>query len=331
LAFDSVLGHDRLKDLLLRTIERRRLPPSLLFCGPDGVGKRTLALAVARGLLCERGAGDPCEACSACDRIRRGIHPDVRLVEPEGNAIKVDRARGLVREINAVPYEGRAQVFVIDDAHFLTEEAANALLKGLEEPPATTNIILVTSSPQALLPTIRSRCQTLRFAALSPSIVAGRLREATGISESEARFRAQLGDGSLGAALAFESEGNRRLRENLLELLERIDVMRAAERLELAQQLADADDVEIVMTALRSLLRDMEALRGGASSLLNSDVADRLKELAKGDLGRRALPLAERIGDLRRALRGNANRLMIMDLMLDILQGGGELHESAPA
>jgi DNA polymerase-3 subunit delta' len=331
LAFDDVLGHDRLKGLLLRTIERRRLPPALLFCGPDGVGKRTLALELARGLLCERGPGDPCQACSACARIQRGLHPDVRVIAPEGSTIKVERARELVRDINAVPYEGRANVFIIDDAHCMTEAAANALLKGLEEPPATSNIILVTSSPQALLSTIRSRCQIMRFSALSPANVAKRLRETSGISEQEARFRAQVGDGSLGAALAFESEAHRKLRETLLGLLERIDDMPAIERLESAQQLADADDVETVLTVMRSLLRDVETSRSGATSVINADVSERLHALARGDLGRRALPLAERIGNLRHALRGNANKMMIMDLMLDILRTDGELHQSATA
>ncbi|MBN2369720.1 MAG: DNA polymerase III subunit delta' [Vicinamibacteria bacterium] len=330
MAFDSVLGHERLKDSLLRTIDRRRLPPALLFCGPDGVGKRTLALAVARGLLCARGAGEPCEACSSCVRIQRGVHPDVRLIAPERDSIKVERARDLVHEICAVPYEGRAHVFIIDDAHCLTEEAANALLKGLEEPPATSNVILVTASPQSLLPTIRSRCQVVRFSALSPSIVARRLQETAGISEQEARMRAQLGDGSLGAALALESEGRGRLRERLLDLLERVEKMTMIERLESAQQMADAD-VDLALTVLRSLLRDIETLRCGASVLLNLDVVDRLRALARGDLGRRALSLAETIGEMRRALRGNANRLMVMDLLLGALHRDVELHDSAPA
>src|SRR5262249_61618740 len=121
-------------------------------------------------------------------------------------SIKTERVRDAVRDIAGRPFEGRARAFVIDEAHLLTEQAQNALLKSLEEPPPSSHVILVTASPQALLPTIRSRCQTLRFSPLPEPLLEAHLRDRCGLPPAEAQLRSALCGGSLGVALAFESE-----------------------------------------------------------------------------------------------------------------------------
>jgi DNA polymerase-3 subunit delta' len=321
--FASVLGHDRVKDLLARGLKRRRLPPALLFSGPEGIGKRALALAVARALVCEHGEGDACEGCAPCRRASRGLHPDVFLVEPVTAAIKIEQVREAAREILGRPFEAPARGFVIDDAHAMTEQASNALLKSLEEPPPTSHVILVTASPQALLPTIRSRCQQLRFSPLPAAQVEAHLRERQGLSPEEARLRAVLSGGSLGTALAFETEGYRSLRDELLSLLESLRGGGTAERLDAAERLAQHDDPQQALTVLRSLLRDLVALRAGTARdrLLNADVAERLEAMARGPLGERAPVMAELAGETRMALRGNANVALSMDQLADALAG----------
>lgn len=329
MAFASVLGHERLRELLARAVRHRRLPPALLFSGPSGVGKRTLALAAGRALLCDRADGDACDACPTCARASRGLHPDAILVEPDGLSIKIEQVRDAVREIAGRPFEGRARAIVFDEAHLLTEQAQNALLKSLEEPPATSHVFLVTASPQALLPTIRSRCQMLRFSPLPQARLEAHLRERSGLSADEARLRAALSGGSLGAALAFESEAWRDLRVELLEVLEKLAGAATLGRMSAAERLAEMDDPVLALTALRSLLRDVAALRAGSPALLNADVASRLEPLARGPLGARAGEMARAAGETRDALegkitgtnlrRGPANTLLALDVLMDAL------------
>jgi DNA polymerase-3 subunit delta' len=351
LAFPSVLGHERVKGILARGLASGRLPHAILLAGPDGIGKRTLALALGRVLLCERGGDEGCGGCASCRRIDRAIegvadlreqaatrpdepaalnlrlHPDLVLAEPsrltkDGAVrarpeIKIDQVRDLVQEIQARPFESRARLFVIDDAHLMNEEAANALLKSLEEPPPTSHLVLVTSAPQNLLPTIRSRCQVLRMAPLPSGLLEAHLREMRGLPAEEAHLRVAMAGGSLGAALAFESESYRALRARALEILARPVSGLAA--LEAAEQLADMEDLPLALVALRSLLRDVAALRAGATpgQLLNMDLAEDLAPVAQGPIGERAAALAERTGASLQALRGNANRLLAADLLVE--------------
>lgn len=352
----QILGHERVRSILARALERDRLPPALLFTGPEGVGKKTLALAVAQAALCERApAAEPCEACLTCRRLRTAaarleklrqeadthpdedvwrnfrLHPDLVLAEgwrltktgrpraePE---LRVDQVRDLIADITGAPFEARGRVFVIDDAHTMNDSAQNALLKSLEEPPLRSHVILVSASPQGLLQTVRSRCQTLRFGPLPRRVVASFLQDRSALASEEAWVRAGLAAGSPG--LALEVGDYRAAREGLLQLLERVAELDALGRMREAERLDESDDAGLLLTTLRWLLRDLAALRAGSSpqALLNADVADRLEALARGPLGMRAGALAERVGETRVALRSFANRLLTFELLVDALAG----------
>lgn len=349
MAFDRVLGHQRVRELLARSLERGRLPHALLLAGPEGVGKKTLALELARALVCGGASPRPCDACGACARVLRAghklaewrgaaqeadeplranhrLHPDLVLAEPLARGvrseIRIEQVRELVREIAGKPFEAPARAFVIDEAHLMTEQAANSLLKSLEEPAARSHVLLVSAAPQALLPTIRSRCQTLRLAPLPLGLLESHL-VGRGLTREEARLRATHSAGSLGAALAFEAEGYRALRDAMLVLLEGLGRANVLDRLEEAQKLQDLDEPLLAIGALRSLLRDVAALETGARPqvLLNGDVSERLALLARGPLGPRAAGLAEAAGETRAALLRNAHKLLSMDLLLERLAG----------
>lgn len=347
MAFDSLVGHDRARSVLAKTLAQGRLPPALLFSGSEGIGKRTLALTVAKALLCERRGAEACGACSTCKRIAAGeeglpesraralkaedvkllnhfLHPDLILAEPSFEnvkpVIKIEQIRALVAEIASRPFEATRRVMIIDDAHFMTPEGANSLLKSLEEPPPTSHIFLVTDSPQTLLPTIRSRCQTLRLSPLPQRQLEVWLIEKLSLAPQEARWRAALAGGSVGVALSFESEEHGKLRDELLGVLESAAAGEAMEALEAAQRLAERDDLLGALTALRSLLRDVAALHLGMEKgrLLNASDAARLGVLARGPIGERAAGLAEAVGESRAALRANANKLLALDMLLDV-------------
>src|SRR5712692_9234356 len=181
--FTNLIGNDDIKDSLRRLLERARLPGSLLFTGDEGIVKKLFALELAKALNCRNRQGvEACDECSSCKRISRSTfppfgkddddknrliwseHADVAMARPYKNIIRVPVMRELEREANFRPFEGRARVFIVEDANYMNDQAANALLKTLEEPQPTTHLILTTSNPTSLLPTIRSRCQIIRFA-----------------------------------------------------------------------------------------------------------------------------------------------------------------------
>src|SRR5262245_53406363 len=163
-ALRDIAGHNSSIDALRRAIASGRLHHALLFHGPEGVGKRTTAFAVAAALLCReasRPEGDACGACASCSKVDKGIHPDVQFLTLEKTVIPIDAVRALRQEAGYRPFEGAHRVFVIDPADRLSHEAQNALLKTLEEPSASARLILISSRPAHLLPTTRSRCQAL--------------------------------------------------------------------------------------------------------------------------------------------------------------------------
>lgn len=197
MAFAEILSQGQAVSILKRAIETGRLPHALLFAGPKGVGRCLTAITVAKALNClGEVAGDCCDRCPACTKIGKGTHPDVHLMTPEGATLKVDQIRNLAREAALRPYEGRRKVFILDEAETMTEQAQNALLKTLEEPPGATLLILIAPEATALLPPIASRCSQLRFAPLPEHTVATWL-QGHGCDEGEANLLASLAGGSL--------------------------------------------------------------------------------------------------------------------------------------
>src|SRR4051812_46135834 len=169
--FRDLAGPRVLLDRMARAAARGSLPPSLIFSGPDGVGKKRAAIALAQLFNCTSPgaatadlAPDACGNCSACRRIARGMHADVLLIEPgESGSIKIDQVRAALERTAYRPFEGRRRVVIIDEADAMDAIPQDALLKTLEEPPAASSFVLITSRPDVLLPTVRSRCQRVRF------------------------------------------------------------------------------------------------------------------------------------------------------------------------
>ena len=220
--FDDIFGQDAAIQTLQRAIQTDRLPHGLVFAGPAGVGKAMTARVLAAVFLCERpkaAASGPCGRCESCRAFDTGNHPDYHVITKELIRYhdKTGKSKGVDLSINVIrpevvdpagrkPAMGRGKVFVIEQAELMNPHAQNALLKTLEEPPGRTLIVLLTDQPGLLLPTIRSRCQMIRFAALPEPLVRREL-EKRGVDRKLAAEAAQLAGGSLGVALKWLEDG----------------------------------------------------------------------------------------------------------------------------
>jgi DNA polymerase-3 subunit delta' len=237
MGFAEIIGQDRVIRLLRQALRHGRLPHALLFAGLDGVGKRRTALALARILNCESASsGDSCDRCLSCRKTASGNHPDLLVVEREGQFIRIDRIRDIQRRLRFRPLEGRNRVILIHEAETMRTEAANALLKILEEPPPDNLFILTAPDSTALLPTIASRCLCLRFQPLARPAIAAHLTAVHTVSPERADLVAALAGGSLCRALALLDQEELDRRRQFLETMARIrdvaptEVLAAAER-----------------------------------------------------------------------------------------------------
>ncbi len=198
--WDEIHGQDKAVGFLAEALKRGEVPHALVFTGPRGVGKYSTALLFAAALLCPHGQPD---ACASCLKVARGVHPDLHVVEAEGNQILIDQVRELESELNIKAKESRRKVAIIDEAGAMNQQAANAFLKTLEEPPPETFIILVAESREALLETVASRCHEVRFSALGKRDIETFLKEKEGVDAVEAERLARLSGGIFGRALLW--------------------------------------------------------------------------------------------------------------------------------
>ena len=322
----AIAGHHHLLELLVRAVERESLPPSLIFTGPEGVGKRLTAVALAQLLNCPtpvtaEGLGrDACGVCASCKRIARGVHSDVIVIEPgDTGAIKIDRIRDGIEKAAYRPFEGRRRVVIIDQADAILVEAQNALLKTLEEPPSASSFVLVTSTPDVLLPTVRSRCQQIRFGRLDAADIAAVLVASHDYDETAAHAAASAADGSVGAALSGDSDDVAAARDAAAGLLQGVagssDPRRRLESAKLLVGASDRDELARRLRALASLIRDCGVLlsRADERCLANPDMKPLLGGLVPAFDGDRTVRAFSAVDQAIAALERNASPKIVAD------------------
>lgn len=257
MAFRDVINQDHAVMLLRGAARGGRVSHAYLLVGPAGVGRRTLALAFAQTLNCERPDGDACGECRACRRIADGNHPDVRILDIargkyieapgkdyKGKEIPIDQIRALRQDAAYPPYEGKWKVYIVADAERMNASSANSLLKVLEEPPARVVFVLAAESSVALLPTIVSRCQLVRCTYLRTDQIERALIDRWEIPPERARVLAVLADGRLGRALEWAASAERlEARDQLLDLLPALEDGDPLARLDAAEMLVKQAEV----------------------------------------------------------------------------------------
>jgi DNA polymerase-3 subunit delta' len=330
----QVAGHRRIVALLSRAVARNTLPPALLLAGPSGVGKKRIALAVAAAINCTDPCSsaelerDACGVCASCRRIARRVHPDVVVVEPgDSGSIKIDAVRDVIAESGRRPFEARRRVVIIDEADALVEAAQNALLKTLEEPPPSSIFLLVSSLPDALLTTVRSRCPRLRFGPLAPGEVAAVLTRDHKYTEQEAHAAAADADGSVGRALSAESTDLVDARDTATRVLQ--SAARATDpssRVNTAQDLSpkkgspmnERDQLAACLRIMASVLRDLGLMASHAdeSVLANTDMRSELASLSRSYDADRSVRAYTAVDEALAALERNANAKVVADWLV---------------
>lgn len=286
ISWESVIGHEVNKKRLQTLLAEDRMPHALLFCGPEGTGKRRLAGVLAAALLCSSVEGRPCGHCDSCRSMQADTHPDFYLVEPESRgksarSIRIEQIRAMETEIARVPILAARRVVLIDEAELMNEAAANSLLKTLEEPSGQTVFILVTSARSSLLDTIISRCTPVNFGLLTEEELSSVLVR-RGVAAAQAAVLAALADGSAGRAMRLSEEGGLALRDDAMALLRALPLTDMMAVWEQGKRLGALGREPLMqwLRYFRMLLRDMLVLySGGEGRLYHPDLAAELGTL----------------------------------------------------
>lgn len=319
MSFADIKGQDRAVFLLKKSILNNRIAHAYLFTGLDGVGKKTSALALAKALNCERPIdAEACGECLSCRKIASRSHPDVMLIEPDGASIKIEQIRKMRSSVFLMSYESKYKVIIIDDAHLMTIEAFNSLLKVLEEPPQDTIFILITSEPQQLPDTILSRCQNIQFMPLDSNVIKSLISNLNPEQIGNIEVFSKLARGSLKKTQEVINEGELQLvRQELFEILTQINSMSFADIILWCNKWEkDREGVKILLEMIQFWFRDLLIWKTthNEALIINYDYIESLKEdtLDMNQIDE-ALKL---IHKSLQYLNSNVNPRLILDVLL---------------
>ena len=327
----TVYGQDHLLKRLEPSLRQRRQSHAYLLSGPAHVGKMTLAVNLAQAMNCLEGPGIPCGSCTQCTRIAQGIHADVRTVAPgQGEdarsartMIGISDVKEVLHRVSLNPYEGSTSVVIFDGAESMSEDAANALLKTLEEPPPQVMFLLLTANEGALLPTITSRCQTLSLLTLSKDQMVDRLATSHQATPEQAEQLFRLSRGCLGWAInALEDTQVLEQRQADLERLQETLDAGLVTRFTYANEVAslfgsDRDAAKELLALWLRWWRDLLLIKEGVEEFLhNADHADSLRGQASGLTTPEIVQFINRLMQTLSSLDSNVNPRLAMEVLM---------------
>lgn len=320
--WDNIIGQPNAVNLCRAMLSNGKLPHALLFTGPAGIGKSLTAQILAGGVLCTESHSKPCGHCQSCLQYERQAHPDFTLIRPEGAAIKIDQIRAVQRFAALAPSVSSGRVCLIEDAELMTVQAANSLLKLLEEPPPGFVFILVAGTLKPMLPTVLSRCRQIRFYPLPVTELEQALVN-KGFSPEMAAVAARLSGGRMGKALNLLEPEGLAIRDTAVQLFDSLQNRDMAAVWEQATKLDSLETKELVnvLDFFLYLFRDVLLLSGGYSELLvyNTDLRQQLVSWASEWPESRSLAAMTAVKNTIRAIGSNANtRLAIEELLINL-------------
>jgi DNA polymerase-3 subunit delta' len=318
--FDLIQGQDGPISILNKALQSGRVPTAYLFTGPPGCGRMTTALATAASLNCASGPPS-CGICPSCRLYAAGNHPDLHLIAPvQGKRIIViEQVREqILGRAYLKPMNGATSTFIVDDAHLMNANAANAFLKTLEEPPVASHFILIAPDRDSVLPTIASRCQILSFRPLSRKVLEGLLLR-KGIESMDAGLLAAMARGSMERALDYHSGEALQSMAEEFEPLTSLNDQGSGRLLDLSQRWGkNREEALKVLEFMAQWYRDILVLAEGTDEdqVIHTAHIPTLKEAAGRMSGPCLAAVLESVQDAREALESNANVQLTLDNLL---------------
>jgi len=311
--FKGIAGHSGPLSTIKRILGSGRIAHAYLFSGPEGIGKKMVATAFIEALFCGKTEG--CGECISCRKILSGNHPDIHTLEPDGQFIKVDQVRELQKDLSYKPYEAPRKACIINGADRFNQSSGNSLLKTLEEPPGNALMILLAANIDAVLPTIRSRCQQLSFSGVSADGIFAFL-EGSGVDPGTARVAASLSEGSIARALSLCSEEILAERSHIITRACSLSQKNMIDLFSFGEQFdKDREKSLQSLDILTSFWRDMLHLASGSFEIVNRDLSAILERETPRRSRETLLRGIESLGKTRQAILRNVNVRLSMDIL----------------
>lgn len=326
LNFQEIIGHDQIKEHFQKAIEYNKVSHAYILTGEAGMGRKSLANAFALTLLCEKGKSEPCMECHACKQVLSGSHPDLIYVSHEKpGTIGVDDIRKQINDTIMIrPYSSYYKVYIVDEAEKMTQQAQNALLKTIEEPPSYAVILLLTTNQEAFLPTILSRCVQLKLKPLRDFTVKKYLMDTLHVEESDADIYAAFARGNLGKAISLaSSEVFKLLHGEMLHLLKHVKEMDISELLDYIRKMKEENlDIYECLDFMQLWYRDvlLYKVARDMNQLIFKDEYSSINGIGQKCSYEGLEKILEAIDKARVRLDANVNMELAMELMLLVMK-----------
>lgn len=317
--FNSIIGHEKIKDILKKSIKEDTISHAYLFQGEEGIGKKKLSYAFSKALLCTDEGDKPCNLCDSCKRFDSGNSPDFFHISPVKNMIRIPEIERIQKEMNTAPINSDKKVILVEDAHLMNKESNNKFLKTLEEPPSFVHIILTSSQANKLLPTIISRVQIINFFPVPNETIQSLLVDKYDKSQSQAKFITEFTKGAIGKSIDLSKDDTLfQIREEVLKVVTGLingDKTKVFNSIDFFNKHEEAIDeiLDIMIYYFRDIL--IYKKLGGSALIINKDKISSLEDHSFMDFNRIS-DIILNIMETKDIIKKNVNYQLSIETML---------------